>query len=53
MKLIWMLFWEFFFVMFILPWAWLPIVLEVWDYHNEPRWVRWVMDQASGKFEED
>ena len=30
MKLLWMLFWEFVFVLFVLPWAWLPIVLDLW-----------------------
>lgn len=49
MKLIWMLFWEFVFALFILPWAWLPIVLELWE-DNEPQWVRWVMNQAIGNF---
>ena len=50
MKLIWMLFWEFIFVTFILPWAWFPIVLELWNYDDEPKWVRWVMNQAIGNF---
>ena len=50
MKLLWMLFWEFVFVMFILPWAWFPIARDLWEYRNEPKWVRWVMDQAIGNF---
>ncbi len=50
MEFIWMIFWEFFFVMFILPWAWFPIVLGLWDDDNEPKWVRWVIDQAIGSY---
>ena len=50
-KLIWMLFWEIFFVLFILPWAWLPIVLEFWDHNNEPKWFGWICDQATGNFD--
>lgn len=50
MKLIWMLFWEFIFVVFILPWAWFPIVLELWNYDDKPKLVRWVMNQAIGNF---
>lgn len=49
MKLLWILFWELVFVMFILPWAWFPIVLGFWEYY-EPKWVRWVLDQACGNF---
>lgn len=48
MKLLWMLFWEFVFVLFILPWAWFPIVLDLWG-NDEPRWVRWIMSQATGR----
>lgn len=48
--LLWMLFWEFFFVLFILPWGWLPIALELWEGNNEPRFVRWICDQAVGNF---
>lgn len=48
--LIWMLFWEFIFVFFILPWAWFPIVLNLWDDKNEPKLVRWIANQAIGNF---
>lgn len=48
--LLWMLFWEFVFVMFILPFAWLPIVLELWDGNDEPKWFRWVCNQCVGNF---
>ena len=45
-----MFFWEIVFVLLILPWAWLPMALELWNYANRPRWVRWIMDQAIGNF---
>lgn len=48
MKFLWMLFWEFVFVLFILPWAWFPIVLDLWG-NDEPKWVRWIMNQATGR----
>lgn len=48
MKLISMLFWEFMFVFFILPWAWFPIVLGLWE-NDEPKWVRWVINKAIGR----
>lgn len=44
--LLWMLFWEFVFVIFIL----LPIVLELWDDNDEPKWFRWVCNQCVGNF---
>lgn len=47
--LLWMLFWEFFFVMFILPWVWLPIVLGMFD-NDEPKWLRWICNQSVGNF---
>ena len=50
MKLIWMLIWELIFVLFILPWAWFPIVIELWNNGNEPKWFRWVCNQAIGNF---
>ena len=53
MDFLWMIFWEIVFVVFILPWAWLPIVLELWnDDESEPRWVRWIINQAIGNFKE-
>ena len=48
MKLISMLFWVFIFVLFILPWAWFPIVLGLWE-NDEPKWVRWVINKAIGR----
>ena len=47
---LWMLFWQFVFVLFILPWAWFPIALGLWENDEEPRWVRWVCDQCSANF---
>lgn len=38
-------FWMVFFALFILPWAWFPIVLELWE-NDEPKWVRWVIEQT-------
>ena len=49
LQFIWMFLWETVFVLFILPWAWLPIVLSPED-ERPPRWMQWVWDQASGKF---
>ena len=43
---LWMLFWELVFVLFVLPWAWLPIALEL----DLPEWAMWVGDQAFGNF---
>ena len=43
-----MLFWQFVFVMFILPWAWFPIVLGLWEY-NEPKLIRWIINKATGE----
>ena len=37
-----MLFWEFIFVVFILPWAWFPIVLELWNYDDEPSYWKFL-----------
>ena len=48
MKLISMLFWQFIFVLFILPWAWFPIVLDLWE-NDEPKWVRWVVNKTIGR----
>lgn len=48
--LIWMLFWEFIFAIFILPWAWLPVTLGLLNDKNEPKFVRWIINQAIGNF---
>ena len=48
MKLLSMLFWEVIFVLFILPWAWFPMALDLWDDNTEPKWVRWIMNKAIG-----
>lgn len=49
MKLMKMLFWEMVFVMFILPWAWFPIALGLWEEEGEPEFVTWVIDRAIGR----
>ena len=49
MDFLWMLFWEFFFVIFILPWACWLIVLGLWE-DDEPKWIRWIINQATGNF---
>lgn len=47
-----MLFWEVFFIFFILPWAYIPIVLGCWDDQDkEPKWIRWIINRALGRFE--
>ena len=47
--ILWMIFWEFFFIFFVLPWAWPPIVLDMWE-DKEPKFVRWIINQATGNF---
>ena len=44
-----MLFWELIFIILILPWAYIPIVLGIWD-KDEPKWIRWVINQCIGNF---
>jgi hypothetical protein len=49
--LFWMLFWQFVFVLFVLPWAWIFIVLGFWDDDEQkPKIVRWIVNQAIGNF---
>lgn len=48
MKLLWMLFWEIIFVVFVLPWAYIPIVLQLWNDETEPKSIRWIINQAIG-----
>ena len=48
--ILWMLFWEVFFVMFILPWWWLPVALHYYEGHEEPKFIRWVINQAIGDY---
>ena len=44
-----MFLWESIFILFILPWFWLPCVLGIWDqYEKCPYWLRWVIDRCNG-----
>lgn len=43
-----MLFYQFVFCFMILPWAWPFIVLDLWNDDDEPKFVRYVIEQATG-----